>query len=164
MIRPRQSGGGARGGGAHPRGGAEIPSTALLPRDATSRRRSPRPGAGYRFAADALIRVGLMSRVRRDHFATRADHRGGEPHRHDGARRNRVAFEFHCNTLTDATESARYDGSMSDASTATGSQRAGHTRQLDALRRLRSTLAHLHVYQWQSDGCREPRPRRRRSS
>ena len=71
-----------------------------------------------------------------------------------------VAFEFHCNTLTDATESAiGLMEATSDAGLCCYWQPSvgwTHAAQLDALRRLRSTLAHLHVYQWQSDGRREP--------
>ncbi len=71
-----------------------------------------------------------------------------------------VAFEFHRDTLTDATESALdLMQATADAGLCCYWQPSvgwTHAAQLDALRRLRSSLAYLHVYQWESDGRREP--------
>ena len=71
-----------------------------------------------------------------------------------------VAFEFHCNTLTDATESAMdLLQATADAGLCCYWQPSvgwTHAAQCEALRRLRSSLAHLHVYQWDADGRREP--------
>ena len=71
-----------------------------------------------------------------------------------------VAFEFHRDTLTDATESALdLMQATADAGLCCHWQPSvgwTHAAQLDALRRLRSSLAYLHVYQWESDGRREP--------
>ena len=71
-----------------------------------------------------------------------------------------VAFEFHRDTLTDATESALdLMQATADAGLCCHWQPSvgwTHAAQLDALRRLRTSLAYLHVYQWESDGRREP--------
>ena len=71
-----------------------------------------------------------------------------------------VAFEFHRHTLTDTTGSAL---DLLQATAAAGLRgywqpSVGWSReeQLDALCRLRPYLAHLHVYQWDADGRREP--------
>ena len=72
----------------------------------------------------------------------------------------RVAFEFHGGTLTDTTESAL---DLLQATAGAGllcywqpSVGWTHAAQMEALGSLRSSLAHLHVYQWESDGRREP--------
>ena len=71
-----------------------------------------------------------------------------------------VAFEFHRHTLTDTTGSALdLLQSTADAELRSYWQPPvgwTHAEQLDALRRLRPYLAHLHVYQWAPDGSREP--------
>lgn len=71
-----------------------------------------------------------------------------------------VAFEFHGGTLTDTTGSAL---ELLQATAETGLRGYWqppvgwqHAERLGALRRLRPYLAHLHVFQWDTAGRREP--------